>query len=130
MNKNTTFVPYPSLPHKITINWNLRCRHTTTVDPISYKLAYTGYTGQVTTDSTHPGPRMLRSYWTFASIYSVFPLQFNCFIRLDNLLELLFCSLCERQNVHDISDSTRNQPHEKKHGVHEEKEMSKAPLSS
>jgi len=93
MNKNTTFVPYPSLPHKITINWNLRCRHTTTVDPISYKLAYTGYTGQVTTDSTHPGPRMLRSYWTFASIYSVFPLQFNCFIRLDNLLELLFCSL-------------------------------------
>ena len=127
MNKNTTFVPYPSLPHKITINWNLRCRHTTTVDPISYKLAYTG---QVTTDSTHPRTPDASIILDVCINLSVFPLQFNCFIRLDNLLELLFCSLCERQNVHDISDSTRNQPHEKKHGVHEEKEMSKAPLSS
>jgi hypothetical protein len=42
---------------------------------------------------------LIRPHWKFASTYTVFSLRFNCFVRLDNLLELLFCSICTSPNI-------------------------------
>lgn len=98
--KNTSFEPiqiYIAQAHK----WNSCYRSSTATEEPFYQAAGNNWL-HIQGTPAWSGPslyHMIRPHWKFASTYTVFSLRFNCFVGLDNLLELLFCSICTSPNI-------------------------------